>query len=128
MRLLLDTHALLWWWLDDAALADRARQAIDDAANEIFVSAATGWEIAMKVRKGQLAAIRDRIADLEEDIAEDGFHALSVTMAHGLRAGMLPGHHGDPFDRLLAAQALTEDLVLVTRDRAIRDFGCETIW
>ncbi len=128
MRLLLDTHALLWWWLDDAALSDRVRYALDDAANEVFVSAATGWEIAMKVRKGQLVPIRDRVSRFEADVAAEGFHSLPVTMAHGLKAGALPGHHGDPFDRLLAAQALAEDMVLATRDRAIHDFGCEILW
>ncbi|MEH3048238.1 type II toxin-antitoxin system VapC family toxin [Sphingomonas adhaesiva] len=128
MRTLLDTHALLWWWLDDAALPERTRRVIEDAGNEVFVSAATGWEIAMKVRRGKLAAIEDRMPRFEQAIADDGFRPLAVSMTHGLRAGALPGIHSDPFDRILAAQALVEGLVLVTRDRAILDFGCETLW
>lgn len=128
MRALLDTHALLWWWLDDEALPERTRRVIEDADNEVFVSAATGWEIAMKVRRGKLAAMEGRMPRFEQAVADDGFRSLAVSMTHGLRAGALPGTHGDPFDRILAAQALVEDLVLVTRDRAMHDFGCEILW
>ncbi|VXC64964.1 type II toxin-antitoxin system VapC family toxin [Sphingomonas sp. 8AM] len=128
MRLLLDTHALLWWWFDDATLPDRAKAAIGDRANEVHVSAASGWEIATKIRKGHLLGLADRMANFERYLADDGFRALSITMAHGVRSGALPGAHKDPFDRMLAAQALIEDLTLVTCDRVMTDFGCETFW
>ncbi|MEG8040061.1 type II toxin-antitoxin system VapC family toxin [Sphingomonas sp. LR60] len=128
MRLLLDTHALLWWWFDDATLPDRAKAAIGDPDNEVYVSAASGWEIATKVRKGQLVEIADRMANFERYLVEDGFSALSITMANGVRSGALPGAHKDPFDRMLAAQALMEDLTLVTCDKVMATFGCETFW
>ncbi|MFG6282391.1 type II toxin-antitoxin system VapC family toxin [Sphingomonas sp. S6] len=128
MRLLLDTHALLWWWLADPALPPRAAAAIEDGDNVVFVSAATAWEIATKVRKGQLAAMRDRIDRFEEDVVADGFQTLPVAMIHGLKGGALHGAHKDPFDRILAAQALLENMVLVTCDREMAAFGCETLW
>lgn len=128
MRLLLDTHALIWWWKDDALLPPHARAAMQDAGNEVFVSAATAWEMATKVRKGQLPEIRVELGSFEQAVLRDGFHHLPVTSAHGLRGGFLEGAHKDPFDRLIAAQALIEDMTVITRDREIAAFGCEVLW
>lgn len=128
MRLLLDTHALLWWWFDDAPLPVRVKEAVGDRTNAVYVSAASGWEIATKIRKGQLTGLADRMTDFERHLADDGFRALPITMAHGVRSGALPGVHKDPFDRVLAAQALMEDLTLVTCDRMMTDFGCKVLW
>ena len=128
MRLLLDTHALIWWWKDDPVLREEARALLANVANDIFVSAATAWELATKVRKGQLAEMRDRLPDFCDYVESDGFLQLGVTAEHGLRGASLPGAHKDPFDRLIAAQALIEDLTVITCDPAIATFGCKVLW
>jgi len=128
MRFLLDTHALLWWWLGDDALASDARDAIIDAQNDVFVSAATGWEIATKVRKGQLPEMLSRMPNFLDNLVSDRFRHLDVRVDHGLLGGALSGEHKDPFDRLLAAQALIENLTVVTRDPAFAAFGCKVLW
>lgn len=115
MNLLLDTHALLWWLADDRELSREASSAISDARNEVFVSAATAWEIAIKRAMGKLAAP----ANLLAAIAAGGFQELPITLAHALAAGELPPHHADPFDRMLVAQAKLEGLTLVTRDQRL---------
>lgn len=112
MRLLLDTHALLWW-LADEELSPAAREAIADSASVVAVSAASAWEISIKKTLGKLAAPDD----LEEQVGSGGFTPLPITIAHGLAAGVLPRHHDDPFDRMLIAQAITEGLTIVTRDK-----------
>lgn len=128
MRLLLDTHALIWWWKDDPVLPATARKAMTAPNSTVYVSAATGWEMATKVRKGQLPEMADRMPDFEDHVRQDGFELLAVEADHGVRGGLLPGSHKDPFDRLLAAQALIGKLTLVTCDREIAAFGCEVLW
>jgi PIN domain nuclease of toxin-antitoxin system len=128
VRLLLDTHALLWWWKAGSQLSDAAASAIAAPDNEVYVSAASAWEIATKVRKGQLPAFAAGLSAFAADLTRDGFRHLEVTVAHGLQSGSLGGDHKDPFDRLLAAQAMLEDLVIVTRDAQIAAFGCRTLW
>lgn len=127
-RFLLDTHALLWWWKNAPQLPAASRSAMADPANEIFVSAASAWEIATKVRKGQLPDLAGGISAFVDDVLRDGFIHLDVTARHGVYGGWLPGHHKDPFDRLIAAQALIENMTVVTRDAQIAAFGCETLW
>ena len=117
MRLLLDTHALLWW-LADAGLTDQARDAIADPANLIMVSAASAWEISIKKALGKLAAPDD----LEQQVDAGGFSALPVSVAHAIAAGQLPRHHDDPFDRMLIAQAFAEGLTIVTHDKRFTDY------
>jgi PIN domain nuclease of toxin-antitoxin system len=117
MRLLLDTHALLWW-LADEGLTDQARDAIADPANLIMVSAASAWEISIKKALGKLATPDD----LEQQVDEGGFSALPVSVAHAIAAGRLPRHHDDPFDRMLIAQALAEGLTIVTHDKRFADY------
>jgi PIN domain nuclease of toxin-antitoxin system len=128
MRLLLDTHALLWWWKNAPQLAAGARSAMTDPVNEVFVSAASGWEVATKVRKGQLPAFGGCLPAFTDDVVRDGFRHLDVTARHGVHGGSLPGPHKDPFDRLIAAQALLEDMVVVTCDAEIAAFGCKVLW
>ncbi|HEV7288024.1 type II toxin-antitoxin system VapC family toxin [Sphingomonas sp.] len=128
MRLLLDTHALLWWWNDAPQLPAAARSVMADPANAVFVSAASAWEIATKVRKNQLPELAGCIGSFVDDVLRDGFSHLDVTARHGVHGGSLPGPHKDPFDRLIAAQALLEDMTVVTCDRQIAAFGCETLW
>ena len=118
MRLLLDTHALLWW-LADEGLTTQARDAIADPANLVAVSAASAWEISIKKALGKLAAPDD----LEQQVQEGGFSPLPISIAHALAAGQLARHHEDPFDRMLIAQAFAEGLTIVTRDKRFNDYG-----
>lgn len=123
-RLLLDTHALLWWLVDDPALSLPARDALADPGNEPLVSAASVWEIAIKRSLGKLTAPDD----LPDRIAEQGFSWLPVNAAHAWQVRALPAHHRDPFDRLLIAQALTERLPIITTDARFTDYGVEVYW
>jgi len=118
VRLLLDTHALLWW-LADEGLTPPAQDAIADPANLVVVSAASAWEISIKKALGKLATPDD----LEQQVRDGGFSPLPISIAHGVAAGQLPHHHEDPFDRMLIAQALAEGLTIVTRDKRFGDYG-----
>ncbi|MDR0342822.1 MAG: type II toxin-antitoxin system VapC family toxin [Nocardiopsaceae bacterium] len=122
MRLLLDTQALLWW-LADEDLAQSAREAIADPANEVMVSAASAWEISVKKSLGKLVAP----ADLEDQVQASGFAPLPITLAHGLAAGQLPRHHQDPFDRMLIAQAIGDGMTVVTRDKRFDSYRVATL-
>ncbi len=112
MKLLLDTHALLWWLQDDPTLDSRTRATINDPDSWVAVSAATAWEIAIKEAVGKLRAPEDLAAAL----AQNNLAELPITVSHAVRAGALPRHHADPFDRMLIAQAELEGLTIVTRD------------
>ena len=129
MRLLLDTHAFLWWVFADPKLSRRARAAIeDDIENQVFVSAASAWEITTKYRIGKLADAGIVADDVSGTLAKEGFNELSVSVRHAQRAGSLIGHHQDPFDRMLIAQAMMEDLVLVSNERFFGDYGISRLW
>jgi PIN domain nuclease of toxin-antitoxin system len=123
MRLLLDTHVLLWALGDPGELDDEARSAIVDPDNEVLVSAGSTWEIAIKSALGKLRAPDD----LSEQIAASHFAELGITIEHTLTAGALPRHHADPFDRLLVAQAQLEGLALLTRDKRLELYGVSTL-
>jgi PIN domain nuclease of toxin-antitoxin system len=125
-KLLLDTHALLWWAVADRSLSRKIRRLIEDEGTLVFVSAATAWEIATKARLGKLRW--EHGGSLEAYCAEQRFAMLSVTFVHGERAGSWPQAHGDPFDRMLAAQSAIEQIPLATNDAKIDAFGIETIW
>lgn len=122
MRLLLDTHALLWW-LADRELTQAARQAIADPANDVAVSAASAWEISIKRTIGKLS-VPD---DLGEQMSANGFEELPIRIDHALLAGALPRHHDDPFDRMLLAQASHESLTIVTRDKRFAAYDVKII-
>jgi PIN domain nuclease of toxin-antitoxin system len=128
MRLLLDTHAFLWWLAGDEALSPAARAAIADEANGVFISAASAWEIATKHRIGKLPGVAAVIADLDGAIADQGFAALPIGVRHGQAAGALPGPHRDPFDRMLIAQAMLENLVLVSNEQPFDAYGVARLW
>lgn len=123
-RLLVDTHALLWWLTDDSALSPTAREALADPANDPLVSAASVWEIAIKRSLGKLTAPDD----LPDRIAEQGFAWLLISVVHAWQVRDLPGHHRDPFDRLIVAQALIERLPVITSDARFNDYGVEVRW
>jgi len=128
MRLLLDTHAWLWWITDDPSLSAAARAAIGDETNDIFVSAASAWEISTKHRLGKLEGLPQAAARFAELVAADGFQHLAVDYLHALRAGAYDVAHRDPFDRMLAAQSEIESLPLITRDPAFAAFSIATLW
>ena len=120
MKLLLDSHAFLWWLTEDPKLSAGARQAVADPASIVHVSAATVWELSIKASLGKLELDG---ADLAEEIEENDFIELPMTARHAVAAAALPRHHDDPFDRMLIAQAQTEGLTIVTRDREFRAYG-----
>lgn len=114
MRLLLDTHALLWWLADDAQLGTQARELIADPGNDILISAVSLWEIVVKVRVGKLKA---DIKDIMHAIDREGFTLLDISADHLVTLATLAMHHRDPFDHLLIAQAITEDAIFVSQDQ-----------
>jgi PIN domain nuclease of toxin-antitoxin system len=122
VRLLLDTHALLWWLADDP-LSDEATGCIADPGNAVAVSAASAWEISVKSALGKLR-FEGSIVD---HVEASGFDPLPVSLRHAERAGALPLHHRDPFDRMLVAQAQAEGMVLVTRDVAFGAYDVELL-
>ena len=127
-RLLLDTHALLWWLAEPERLSAKAHAAIQDSSNQVLVSAASAWELATKVRLGKLEIASQLLAELPEVLTSQGFDLLPIQFSHGLRAGGYQQLHRDPFDRLLAAQAELEQLTLVSLDSALQAFPCQLLW
>ncbi len=123
MRLLLDTHVLLWWLANDPSLGEEARAGISDPSSSVFVSAATVWEVSIKQTLGKLEAPSDLLRQIELN----RFEPLSITVSHAYTAGALPRHHDDPFDRMLVAQAMKEGLVLLTADPRMSRYGVETL-
>jgi PIN domain nuclease of toxin-antitoxin system len=128
MRLLLDTHALLWWFLDDPALGKRARSAIAQTRNTILVSSASAWEIATKVRIGKLSGAVMLAAEFTSLIEREGFESLPISLDHATRAGLLAGAHKHPFDRMLIAQAQAENVALVSNEEIFDIYGVRRIW
>ena len=123
MRVLLDTHILLWWLADDPALPERVADAISGTDNSIIVSAATAWEIAIKKATGRLEAPDDLLDALDEN----DFDQLPITALHALAAGDLPAHHSDPFDRMLIAQAQIEGVTLASVDTRFPAYDVELL-
>jgi PIN domain nuclease of toxin-antitoxin system len=129
VRVLLDTHAFLWWTSEDGRrLSDRARALLIDPSTDAIVSVASAWEIAIKTATGRLEIEGDAEHWVPERIAQYGFSALPVELAHALRVAGLPPIHRDPFDRLLVAQAQVEGIPIVTSDPAISRYDIDVIW
>ena len=128
MRFLLDTHTLLWVAFDEDLLSPHARQLIQTRGSEVFVSAASAWEIATKYRLGKLNFARALAENFIPRVTAAGYQLLPITAEHALRAGRLPGDHKDPFDRMLAAQAIHEDLPLLSNDSQLDVFGVRREW
>ncbi len=128
MRLLLDTHSFLWWLAGVEALSEAARTAIAASDNAIFVSAASAWEIATKHRIGKLPGVAAIVADLDGAVASQGFVGLPISLRHGQAAGALPGPYRDPFDRMLIALAMQENLVLISNEVLFDAYGVARLW
>ena len=128
VRLLLDTHTLLWWAFDSPRLSKRARALLADPANTLLVSAASAWEISTKHRLGRLPEAAVLVQDMLGWFAEVGLTELPITVAHAQRAGGLAGEHKDPFDRMLAAQSLEEDVPVLGNDPLVGALGAALVW
>ncbi len=128
MRLLIDTHALLWWLSDDPSLSRAARKAMAETSNVLLVSAASAWEIATKVRLGRLPGAEELAADFQGFMLREGFITVDITADHGIRAGLLPGPHKDPFDRMLISQAQAENVPIITNERSFETYGVRRVW
>jgi PIN domain nuclease of toxin-antitoxin system len=128
MRLLLDTHTLLWWLSGNPSLPASARKLIANKNNDVLVSAASAWEIATKVRLGKLPIAIDLAHDFSAYLERERFDTLAVSIEHGIRAGLLPGPHKDPFDRMLIAQALAENLAIVSNDVVFDGYAVKRVW
>ena len=128
MRLLLDTHAFFWWCAGSGRLSLPARRAIADESNDVLISAATAWEIATKHRIGRLPDAEALALDITGAIRGQNFEELPITVEDAAHAGALPGPHRDPFDRMLIAQALARNLVLVSNESLFDRYGIRRLW
>lgn len=128
MKLLLDTHALLWWLEDAPALSVTAREVIGDPAAEVLISTASIWEVAIKARLGRLEVPDDLEAFFTQQLSLNGFEVLPVHLRHAALVRHLDDHHRDPFDRLLVAQAKCETVPLVSKDQWLQAYEVEVIW
>jgi PIN domain nuclease of toxin-antitoxin system len=127
MRYLLDTHTFLWWVTEPEVLPQTLRDFLDDPSHELLLSVVIPWELAIKTNSGKLDA-RQILRDLELGQLDQDLQVLRVEISHVIRAGFLPLHHRDPFDRLLAAQALELAIPIVSRDRIFDLYGVKRIW
>jgi PIN domain nuclease of toxin-antitoxin system len=127
-RFLLDTHAFLYWVADAPHLSVRARAAIAASANECWVSIASCWEMAIKASLGKLRIPLPLARFVSEHMAENAFRPLAIELRHAAQVAEMPFHHRDPFDRLLAAQALAEDLTVVSADASFDAYGVRRLW
>ena len=125
---MLDTHALIWWLTDDERLPRLTYREIADEGNDKLVSAASVWEMAIKYRAGKLEEAGRLVLDMPGVIEGQGFEELPITVDDGVRAGMFPGYHRDPFDRMLIAQALARNLVLVSGESLFDRYGVRRLW
>lgn len=128
MRILLDTHAFLWWLADSKRLSGAAHASIVDESNDIAVSAASAWEIAIKFNLGELPDGASVAMDIADHIVSQGFVEMAVSVTDAERAGRLPGLHRDPFDRMLIAQSIARDMTIVSIDNVFDRYGVHRLW
>lgn len=128
MRILLDTHAFLWWVTDSAELSRRARRLIADGGNEIFFSTVSAWEIAIKSKLRRITLPEDAQRYIPEQLEQNAFQVLPLQLRHALGVTTLPDVHRDPFDRLLVAQALSEELAILSRDQRLAGYAVRVLW
>jgi PIN domain nuclease of toxin-antitoxin system len=127
MKILLDTHALIWWFGDESKLSRRASSMIANQNNTVFVSAAVAWELAIKVNLGKFDAL-SLTTELPRYTEEEGFEELPISMEQAVRAGLLPLHHRDPFDRLLVAQAQSLNAPILSADTVFDQYDVKRLW
>jgi PIN domain nuclease of toxin-antitoxin system len=127
MTVLLDTHALIWWFNEPSRLSRRASTIIGNSSNTILISAAVAWEMAIKVNSGKLDAL-ELVTDLQQQIKREGFTDLPVNLEQAILAGLLSLHHRDPFDRLLVAQAQNMNIPILSADEALDLYEIERLW
>ncbi len=128
MRFLLDTHTFLWWITDVDLLSERVRDVIQDGDNTLYLSAASGWEIAIKARLGRLQLPGEPEKVIPEQMSLNAIQGLPIQMGHALRVHSLPDHHRDPFDRMLVAQSQVEELPILTADPQIAQYEVNVVW
>jgi PIN domain nuclease of toxin-antitoxin system len=128
VRALLDTHAFLWWISDDHRLSDRAREIIGEGRNELFFSAASGWEISIKAGLGRLEMPDGLQRFIADQLSRNAFRVLPIHLSHALHTRVLPDHHRDPFDRILVSQAILEEMPLLSADSLISRYPVEVVW
>ncbi len=128
MKVLLDTHTFIWWVNNDPLLSPAVRTVVGDRANDIFLSAVSTWEMAIKIAIGKLSLAQSVGSFVNAQITQYQFKTLMITFDHTYQVETLPLHHSDPFDRLLIAQALVENLVILTRDPNFQQYGVSTLW
>lgn len=128
MKYLADTHAFIWWLNDDRLLSEVARKAMSDERNDVFISAASAWEVTTKHRLGKLPEAHHLALNVERHVRQERFIPLAVSMAQAELSGRLKGAHRDPFDRMLIAQALLDDLVLISNEAVFDAFGVARLW
>jgi PIN domain nuclease of toxin-antitoxin system len=128
VRALLDTRTLLWWILDDPTLTRRAETVIADTGNSIVVSAASAWELSIKFGLGRIPGASDLITNFSDEMENEGFQLLPISVEHGIRAGLLPGLHKDPFDRMLAAQDQAENIPIISNEAVFEGYGVRRLW
>lgn len=128
MKALLDTHVFLWWVTDDPRISPKVREIMEDEEKDLFLSAASIWEMAIKLRLRRLQLPKKPNLYLSEQMAMNAIQSLSITMQHALKVYSLPDIHKDPFDRIIIAQALSEDMPILTKDGDIPKYSVQTIW
>jgi PIN domain nuclease of toxin-antitoxin system len=128
LRALFDTHALIWWFSDDSSLPPTVRGIIADTDNTLLVSAASAWELAIKYQLGKLRKVADLVSNFSGRIEQEGFELLPISAEHGIRAGLLPGRRKDPFDRMLIAQAQSEDVPILSNEAVFEAYGVRRLW
>ena len=124
----MDSHTLLWWILDDPVLTPAARDAIAETSGTTLVSAASAWELAIKFRLGRLPQAADLVSNFSSEMENEGFQILPISAEHGIRAGLLPGIHKDPFDRMLIAQSQAENVPIISNDTVFDNYGVRRLW
>lgn len=129
MKVLLDTHAFLWWIGDDPSLSKMARQVIGDAESEVYLSAVSVWEMAIKARTGKLKVFSGDLEQfINQHIRGNAFQPLPITLRHSARVHTLSNHHRDPFDQMLVAQSQVEQLPIISADKMIHSYDVDIIW
>jgi PIN domain nuclease of toxin-antitoxin system len=128
LRILLDTHALVWWLYDAPLLSRTSREHLGDASNALVVSAASAWELAIKFQLGRLPEAALLVTDFSGLMEQLSFELLPISAEHGIRAGTLPGPHKDPFDRMLVAQSQAENIPILSNDTVFDSYGVRRLW